>query len=319
MNSGGGELDGPPAARLGEDAYGRRIAEERRREDEFHRLLSTKGTYLKIHALHPLIGAVLRLMGLWRRGRRELLDTVVRENEVEIDGLPASFDGYRILHLSDLHIDPEPALADSIIRAVAPLDYDLCVMTGDYRWLTVGPQDAAIALMARLRPAFRTDVLCVLGNHDPISLAGGLEAAGYKVLLNEAEIVRRGGDALCVAGVDDPAIFGTHDIGRALAAAPRGCVRILLSHTPGIYGEAEAAGVSLLLAGHTHGGQICLPGGRALKVNCEIPRPLVKGAWRFGALQGYTTAGCGASGVQVRLNCPSEVVVHTLRRRRPTL
>lgn len=301
--------------RLGQEAYARRIAIERYRDDEFNRFVSRHGTYFKIHLLHPAVGAVLKALGLWGRGRRELLEPVVRENSVAIGpALPPEFDGFRILHLSDLHIDIEEALVESIARAVAPLRYDLCVMTGDYRSRTVGKWDKTMELMARLRPAFKGEVVCVLGNHDPIEMTPALESSGYRVLLNESLVLRRGGASLCFAGIDDPVIFETHDVGKALAEAPSGVVKVLLSHSPRVWKEAEAAGVSLLLAGHTHGGQICLPGGRMVKLNEPPPVRLHKGSWRVGNMMGYTSCGCGASGVACRLNCPSEVVLHTLSR-----
>lgn len=208
----------------------------------------------------------------------------------------------------------DDAIVESISRAVAPLDYDICAMTGDYRNLTVGPLDKALSLMARLRPAFKSDVFCVLGNHDFAAMVPGLESAGYRVLLNEGVVLRRGGDAICVAGIDDPVIFQTHDVAKAFASAPAGCVKVLLSHSARVWGEAGEAGVSLLLSGHTHGGQICLPGGRMLMHNEPPPKETHKGAWRIGDVRGYTSSGCGASGVPCRLNCPPEVVVHTLLR-----
>lgn len=303
-----------PEARLGAETYARRIAIEQFRDAEFRRIVTTKGTFLKVHVLRPVERAILRCLGLWEKGRRELLETVVRENDVCLgDALPAAFDGFRILHLSDLHIDIDEALVDAISRAVAPLDYNLCVMTGDYRSMTIGPSDQALALMERLRPAFKTDVLCVLGNHDFAEMVPRLESAGYRVLLNEGVVLRRGGAALYVAGIDDPVIFETHDIAKALSGAPAGCAKILLSHSARVWEEAGEAGVSLLLAGHTHGGQICLPGGWMLLCNDLMPRRCQKGAWRLGDVLGYVSSGCGASGLACRLNCPAEVVVHTLR------
>lgn len=304
-----------PEERLGAQAYARRVAIEREREREARRLVSSHCTFLKVHFVRPALRVALRCLGLWGRGRRELLSPVVRENEVVLgDALPAAFDGFRILHLTDLHIDIDEELVESISRAVAPLDYDICAMTGDYRNMTIGPQDKALALMARLRPAFKTEVLCALGNHDFAGMVPGLEAAGYRVLLNECAVLRRGGDALCIAGVDDPVIFETNDVAKALAAAPKGCAKVLLSHSARVWPEAGAAGVSLILSGHTHGGQICLPGGRMLMHNEPPPYECHRGPWRIGGVQGYTSAGCGASGVPCRLNCPPEVVVHTLRR-----
>lgn len=303
------------ARRLGDDAFRRRMAIQREREDESHALISTKGTFLKIHILRPVMAMILKLCGLWGRGCRQLLSPEVRQNEVFLGTkLPCEFDGFRILHLSDLHIDIDERLVESISNCVAPLYYDLCVMTGDYRNKTVGAWSKTISLMERLRGAFNTDVFCVLGNHDFAEMVSPLEKAGYRVLLNEGASIQRGDAAIGIAGVDDPVIFETHDVAKSLAEIAGTNIKILLSHSLRVWPEAVEGGVSLLLAGHTHGGQICLPGGRLVHVNEGMPRNFLKGAWSIGDMQGYTSAGCGASGLPCRLNCPPEVTIHILKR-----
>lgn len=302
------------ASRLGREAYERRVALEEFRDAEFRKIVTLQGTFLKIHLLRPLQMAALWCMGLWGRGRSELLNPVVRENEVVLgDRLPPEFDGFRLLHLSDLHIDMDDAIADAVAKAAAPLEYDVCVMTGDYRNKTIGEFGKALSLMRKLRPALKGEVYGVLGNHDFAAMVPGLEAAGYRMLLNEAAVLRRGGASLAIAGIDDPVIFETGDIAKALGGVPAGCVKVLLSHSARVAPEAEAAGVSLLLAGHTHGGQICLPGGLTVLRNEDLPRRYMKGPWRMGSLQAYVSAGCGASGLPCRINCPAELVIHTLR------
>jgi hypothetical protein len=79
---------------------------------------------------------------------------------------------------------------------------------------------------------------------------------------------------------------------------------ILLSHTPEIYRQAAHAGFNLLLSGHTHGGQICLPGSIPLTLDSVLPRRLGSGAWEYHDMIGYTSVGVGSSIVAVRLNCP---------------
>jgi predicted MPP superfamily phosphohydrolase len=86
----------------------------------------------------------------------------------------------------------------------------------------------------------------------------------------------------------------------------------MLSHTPEIFRQAAHAAVDLLLCGHTHGGQICLPGGWPIFLDARIPRRLGRGRWQHAGMQGYTSPGAGASVVEVRLNCPPEVTVHRL-------
>jgi len=89
---------------------------------------------------------------------------------------------------------------------------------------------------------------------------------------------------------------------------------VLLSHTPEPYRHAAHADFSLMLSGHTHGGQICLPGGIPVLTDCDAPRAFARGAWRYHELVGYTSVGCGSSIVDVRLNCLPEVTLHRLHR-----
>ena len=102
--------------------------------------------------------------------------------------------------------------------------------------------------------------------------------------------------------------------GRRRAAIPTGETAILLSHTPEVYRQAANAGFAVLLAGHTHGGQLCLPGGMPITLDSNLPRRFGVGAWRFGALTGYTSVGAGSSLVAVRLNCRPEITLHRLER-----
>ena len=89
---------------------------------------------------------------------------------------------------------------------------------------------------------------------------------------------------------------------------------ILLSHTPEIYDRAAGAGFDLMLSGHTHGGQLCLPGGIPIRLEAKLPRSMAAGLWRHGEMVGYTTRGVGTSLLPVRLNCPPEITLHALRR-----
>jgi predicted MPP superfamily phosphohydrolase len=98
--------------------------------------------------------------------------------------------------------------------------------------------------------------------------------------VNECVAIERGGDKIHVAGVDDPHFYRADNIEKASAAIPLEAYSILLTHTPEIYRQAAHAGFNLLLSGHTHGGQICLPGGIPITLDSVLPRRLGKGAWR---------------------------------------
>lgn len=298
---------------MGEGLLRQRLAMEGEQDAHHYRKASDAMHVEHLAGLGSLIRAVLTLTGLRARGRRNTLDIRLRRNEVVLRGLPAAFDGFTLLHLSDLHLDLSEAHRQALAAVVGGIACDACVLTGDYRFATGGPGGPALAALAGLVPSLPAPAYAVLGNHDGIGLAVGLEALGVRLLMNESTVLTRGGAQLHLAGIDDAHYFRTHDIARAAAAIPAGACAILLSHTPQPYLEAEARGFALMLSGHTHGGQICLPGGIPVLTDCPAPRSLARGAWRHGALAGYTSAGCGCSIVDARFQCPPEVTLHTLR------
>lgn len=100
----------------------------------------------------------------------------------------------------------------------------------------------------------------MLGNHDTIRMVPGLEEMGIRMLLNECEMIARGNQRIHLAGIDDAHFYRVDNIEKAASTIPDDEFSILLSHTPEIYRQAAHADFSLLLCGHTHGGQICLPG-----------------------------------------------------------
>ncbi|WP_051079647.1 metallophosphoesterase [Methylosinus sp. LW4] len=260
-----------------------------------------------------LIRAALTAVGLYRRGLANAEKLRLRENEIVSARLPRAFDGFAILHLSDLHVDMCAGAMARLRAMVADLAYDLCVLTGDYRGATHGSHTAALEGMAELRAALRAPILAVLGNHDTILMTPGLEQMGMRVLLNECATFVRDGARLHVAGVDDAHYFRVDNIAKAGEAIPQGEFSLLLSHTPEIFRQAAHAGFDVLLAGHTHGGQICLPGGVALTLDSVLPRAYGAGAWRYHDMQGYTSVGAGSSVLPVRFNCPPEITLHRLR------
>ncbi len=268
------------------------------------------------YSIHGVIRGCLRLAGLLKRGQHNTRRHAIRHNRVIIPGLPLPFEGLRLLHLSDLHVDMDAEALQALIDSVKPLEYDLCVLTGDYRKNTFGDVSGALAGMARLRPHLKGEPLAVLGNHDSIRMVPGLENMGYRLLLNEHAVLEREGEKLYVAGVDDAHYYRVDNMQKAAEGIPDEAVKLLLCHTPEVFRQAAHAGFDLFLCGHTHGGQICLPGGIPVTLDSNCPRFVGRGRWRHHAMQGYTSVGAGTSVVNVRLNCPPEVTLHTLSRGR---
>jgi predicted MPP superfamily phosphohydrolase len=261
---------------------------------------------------HRLIKAVLVLAGLYRRGLENAKGIVVRHNHVMSSKLPTAFEGFTILHLSDLHVDMCQDAMERVRYLVRDLAYDLCVLTGDYRGQTFGPFDATLAGMTLLRDAIKGSILAVLGNHDTICMTPGLEEMGIRLLLNESTTIERESQRIHIAGIDDAHYYRVDNIEKAGGDVPHDEFSILLSHTPEIYRQAAHAGFDLLLSGHTHGGQICLPGGIPITLDSVLPRSLGSGAWKYHAMHGYTSVGAGSSIVPVRFNCPPEITLHHL-------
>ena len=262
------------------------------------------------------IKTALRVSGLYGRGRANALRPVVRELKVEFEDLPAALDGFQILHLSDFHIDGVDGLAEALAERLAFLPVDLCVLTGDYRFDVGGPVDKVYRRMRRILSAIRSrhGVIGILGNHDCSDIAIGLESMGVRMLINESAAVGPPDDPLWVVGVDDPHFYGCDDLKSAMSGVPERGFKLLLSHTPEMYQEAADAGIDLYLCGHTHAGQIRLPGIGALAQLADCPRAFAAGHWRYAAMHGYTTAGVGCSLLPVRFNCPPEMVVIELAR-----
>jgi predicted MPP superfamily phosphohydrolase len=263
---------------------------------------------------HAIIQGILRVSGTYWWGYANAARVRLRHNEVFSDRLPAQFDGFTILHLSDLHADMSADAMAETARLVRGLPYDLCVLTGDYRGRTYGPFQPCLRNMIGLRDALRGDIYGILGNHDTILMVPDLERMGIQILLNEHVLIERAGCSIFLGGIDDAHFYRVDNIEKAAAEMHRDAFSILLSHTPEIYRQASHAGFDLLLAGHTHGGQICLPGGTPIVLQSALPRYMGKGPWKYHGMMGYTSVGAGSCGVPVRFNCPPEITLHRLRR-----
>ena len=265
------------------------------------------------YSARSIIRTALKLSGLYWRARRNADRVIVRRNDIVLKDLPPRFDGFTILHLSDLHVDLSEAAMQRVYELIGELRYDICVLTGDYRGETFGPYEASLDGVGRVRSRLKGPVYGVLGNHDTIRMVPGLEAMGIRVLLNECEPIARDDQRIFLAGVDDAHFYRMDNIEKAVAETPEGAFSILLSHTPEIYRQAAHAHFRLMLSGHTHGGQLCLPGSIPIMLEAVLPRRMGAGAWHYHGMAGYTSVGAGTSVVPVRLNCPPEITLHCLR------
>jgi predicted MPP superfamily phosphohydrolase len=265
------------------------------------------------YSIHSVIRNALRLAGLYGRGLRNAERVELRHNDIELKRLPPSFDGFSILHISDMHADMNQRAMSRLIELVEDMRYDICVLTGDFRGKTFGPFEASLEGVARVRAHLSGPLFAVLGNHDTIRMVPGLEQMGIRVLINESEAILRGNERIHLAGIDDAHFYRVDNIEKASAGIPADAFAILLSHTPEVYRQAAHAGFRLLLSGHTHGGQICLPGSIPITLDSALPRRLGAGAWKYHDMIGYTSVGAGSSIVPVRINSRPEITLHRLR------
>jgi uncharacterized protein len=163
-----------------------------------------------------------------------------------------------------------------------------------------------------VREHLKDPVYGVLGNHDTVCMVPGMEEMGIRMLLNESETIIRGDQRIHLAGIDDAHYYRVDNIEKAASDFPHDAFSILLSHTPEVYRQAAHADFNLLLSGHTHGGQICLPGSIPITLDSVLPRHMGSGPWRYQNLIGYTSVGAGTVIVPVRLNCYPEITLHHL-------
>jgi len=256
----------------------------------------------------------LRISGLRRKGAMNALDIEVRHNNLLLANLPQAFDGFKILQISDPHFNDHEGFIENVESVVSSIDFDLCVLTGDYRFRSFGSSELAIKGLTEIARFTDTKILAVLGNHDSASMIPQMEKLGIAVLVNEHFIIERGSTKLLIAGVDDPRFYRTDDIELSLKGAPDNTLTpsILLAHSPELYAQAASSGFDAYLCGHTHGGQVCLVRGKTLFKNFRSPGWTLAGNWNHAGMQGYTSAGVGTSVVNARFNCEPEITVHEL-------
>jgi hypothetical protein len=262
-----------------------------------------------------LLGGAFALTPWHARGVRNALDLELTRLELQVAGLPSAFDGYRILHVSDSHLDILPVLADIAARLLDGVEVDLLAITGDVHGRDGHPLSGSVGPLKRALSgiAVRDRRLAVLGNHDPVEMIEALEALGIETLVNRTTTLSRGDAVLHVTGLDDVHSFYSPAAQAALDRKIDGC-RIALVHSPEMADRAASAGCSLYLCGHTHGGQVCLPGGRPVFTQLVRFRHAASGLWREGEMIGYTSPGLGVAPPTLRFNSRGGAALITLRR-----
>ena len=249
------------------------------------------------------------------RGYRRL---VVTRLDVPIPGLPAPLAGLRVVHLSDFHLGPladRSALREALARVTA-LEPDLVCVTGDIIDTPVADLASWVPELAAVTA--RYGVFAVLGNHDRHADADKIAAAlrrwtPWRVLRDERAVVEVGGAQLHVLGLEDrPRVQAADGLPRLLATLGSAAPAILLVHRPNVFTPAAAAGVPLVLAGHTHGGQVAVPGLPRINAARFLMTRFDAGLFREGGSWLHVSRGLGTSVQPVRVGVPREIAVLTL-------
>ncbi|MBS1857482.1 MAG: metallophosphoesterase [Acidobacteria bacterium] len=262
---------------------------------------------------NALLAAPFAVMGYGALIQRT--DFHVREVDLPVPGLPADLDGLRILQLSDIHLSAFLSEAEfaRVIDASLELRPHLAAITGD---LISGPQDpldACIRQLARLKAD--AGLFACMGNHERFAKVEdyaerACAARGIRFLRGHAQALRFGNATLNLAGCD----YASHwERSHYLKGMDRliepGAFNVLLQHNPDVFPVAARQGYNLLLAGHTHGGQVTLEILDQQINPARVYTPFVYGLYREGRASAYVTRGIGTIGVPARIGAPPEITL----------
>lgn len=238
---------------------------------------------------------------------------------VPIPGLPQQLDGLTIVQMSDVHsgLFMTQARMSEYVRMANSLNPDLVALTGDF--VATKREQVAPFINAISGLKAKYGVFGCLGNHDEYArgekaLAQGFDKAGFHLLRNKNHTIEVEGAELNVLGVD---YIGVSSAGEKLKASLSGMNRdgttLLLCHTPYPFEQAAKMGIHLMLAGHTHGGQISLTLGDLIITPARVATAYLAGLFRIGDSHLYVNRGLGTSGPPIRINAPPEITHITLR------
>lgn len=252
----------------------------------------------------------------------------IEQREISLPGLPLAFEGFRIVQLSDIHMDEytEPFFLRHAVNLINGLKPDAVFLTGDYISSGIAPRKYALRAAWRcaeiLKELTCRSVYAVLGNHDVDidgnEVAKALASSGITVLINSCLPLERGSARLWLSGLQDP-VIGWPSPDRAIPLSIREIPNepvILLCHAPDyvdtLLKHPAGKSVRLVLSGHTHGGQVRIPFVHPFELPA-LGKKYIEGLFRFGAMQLYVNRGIGTVGVPFRFNCPPEITVLRLR------
>jgi len=252
---------------------------------------------------------------LCRYAYRETFRIEIEPVEIPLATLPPALDGYRITLISCIHTRAFGEREELLRRILLRDPSDLLIVAGDFRFKEA-PSAATIESVGRILDGVRfpDGIVAVQGNHDTLEVVEAVRGMGLHLLINEGLEIRPRGTPIWIAGSGDP-IQHTVDLDAALAGRPADEFTILIAHSPDVVYGARDRGIPLVLAGHTHGGQICFPWiGPVVTETRIVGRRFARGLVREDGTAVYITRGIGWTGLPFRLLARPEVTRITLRR-----
>ncbi len=273
----------------------------------------TRRQFLQLGALTALSGVAITtgLITLANQSGELSIERV----QMPIPNLPPAFEGFTIAQLSDIHLLPytRPTFIRAVVSATNESAPDVIVLTGDYVWREVEAMDELAPILAELNAPY--GVYGVLGNHDywldVRAVKAGFKQSRIPLLINRHVTIAKANQAIVLAGMDD-GWSGRPDLSSMLDGAPANAPIILLWHEPDLAETiVQKAPVALQLSGHSHGGQVRIPGAGAI-VLPYLGQAYDMGLYRVEDMWLYTNRGLGEISVPLRIHCPPELTLITL-------
>ncbi len=241
----------------------------------------------------------------------------IKRQIIALENLPQSFDGVKIVQLSDFHSYWFGRREKKVLEMLEEISPDFVFITGDFIdpvTKIIRRVDSAAKFWAHLGNRYENRIFGVLGNHDTSQVKNLLERGGIVVLNNEDTKLWLDNDFIYLIGVDD-SFTDRDDLTKAIEKVEAGAPKILLAHAGEIIDEAVKEKIDLVLVGHTHGGQVNLPIlGRLIQPLSEYGRRYMSGLFKIESTYLYVNRGIGTSVIPVRFNCPPEITLIELRK-----
>ncbi len=255
------------------------------------------------------VAATFPVSLLDNRGRKNIFDIKINEKVFFFPNLPKHFSGLSILHISDPHFDSDPKFVDALCEVIEKISTDLVVITGDFQFGYGKHSKENIMQIQKFIEHLSPKIPCLasLGNHDETSLVEQKIHEDLLFLVNQSIKLYKNDydEPIIIYGLDEailPDKFPKDD----------NHFGICLGHSVEAAQKVAAQGWDFMLAGHSHGGQVCLPFGKPVFLSIKYNKHIAIGSWNEFGMQGHTSKGAGVSGLPWRFNCPAEVSILTL-------